>query len=138
MKKLIIPFVLCVGIAFTSCERVEEFNLSVVSVWINPQYNNDSIITFERSNKFPENDYGIEMKANGILKERKNIGWCGTPPVAYGDYNGTWNIKDSIIYIKAPFWGGEETKEWKIISINDEKLIVKQLKMEYKYTNYTR
>ncbi|VBB48619.1 conserved hypothetical protein [uncultured Paludibacter sp.] len=130
MKKRIIPFILLVFTAIISCGNQDEVNLSVVSVWVNPQYN-DSIITFKRSTQLPEKDYGIDIKTNGVLKERKIIGWCGTPPVAYGDYDGTWIMEDSVLYIKAFFWGGEETKEWKIISINEKTLKVKQLKVEY-------
>lgn len=73
MKKQITPILFLIFFALVSCEKVEIFNSSIIGVWTNPQYN-DSIIVYERTNVLPDNDYGLEIKADGTLKERKNIG----------------------------------------------------------------
>lgn len=135
MKKLFFPILFISVFAFISCEKVEVFNTSVVGVWTNPQYN-DSIIVYERSNILPENEYGLEIKADGTIIERKNAGWCGTPPIAYDDFTGKWTGNDSIINIEVMFWGGTEKLKWKIVSFDDNKLTVKQLKSEYIYKGF--
>lgn len=132
MKNQIIFLSLFSIIAFTSCEKTDVFNTSIVGVWTNPQYN-DSIIVYQRTDVLPTNNYGLEINADGTLKERKNIGWCATPPIAYGDYDGKWSGGDSVIKIQVAFWGGTENLTWKIISFDDNTLTVKQLKSEYTY-----
>ena len=54
-----------------------------------------------------ENQYGFVIRPNGGFVERKNVGFCGTPPISYGDFQGTWNlIEDSKLAISVDFWGG--------------------------------
>lgn len=67
--------------------------------------------------------------------ERKNAGWCGTPPIAYADFNGSWAKNDSLIDITVDYWGGVANYHWKIISIDNNNLILCKLKEEY-HSNY--
>jgi hypothetical protein len=98
--------------------------------WINPQYS-DSLITLESSPNLVDTVYGISFKSNGKLVERKNIGWCGTPPISYGNYEGNWSEKDSVVNIEVGFWGGTVALQWEIVSIDNKHLTVQQMSVEY-------
>ena len=98
-------------------------NSPIIGSWVNVSYDNN-LITLEKSNNLKSNDYGITFKGNGSLVERKNSGWCGTPPVSYSDFDGAWRIKGSLIQISVGYWGGQTEYKWKIVSIDNKKLVI--------------
>lgn len=102
----------------------------LIGTWVNPQYS-ETQITYDRSAELPENNYGLKFQSEGNLIERKNIGWCGTPPISYGDYEGNWTANDSIVNIEVDYWGGEAKLTWKILSISNNQLTVQILDEEY-------
>jgi hypothetical protein len=131
MNKLSILFCVLILGFFSSCEKESNNSTNNNSVilgnWINPSYN-DSLIIFDKSSNLKNNDYGIAFNDNGLLVERKNSGWCATPPIAYSDFNGTWTIKDSVIQISVDYWGGKADYIWKLVSIDNNKLkIIRRL-----------
>ena len=62
--------------------------------------------------------------------ERKNIGWCGTPPITYGNYDGNWQEQESILNINTSYWGGSASYQWGVISDNNQ-LVVLRITEEY-------
>ena len=66
-----------------------------------------------------KNAYGFGFKTGHSFVERKNEGWCGTPPVTLKDFQGTWAKHDSLIDINVPYWGGTAHYQWKIISLDN-------------------
>jgi hypothetical protein len=128
MKKYL--FLLIVPIVFFSCDPHEvvspENTNELLGVWINPQYNNDGLMTLDKADEFVDG-YGIAFHENGTLTERKNVGWCGTPPITYGDFAGSWEEADDIIDMVVDFWGGENEITWKIIFVDDQTLIIEVL-----------
>lgn len=121
-----------------ACDKKDELNLfdseDLYGYWINP-VSIDSISTFERVNSLKDNDYGIAFKSGYVFIERKNSGWCGTPPISYADYGGTWSQTDSIVNITVGYWGGSADYQWKIISIDKNELKISRLKEEYHIEN---
>jgi hypothetical protein len=93
----------------------------LIGSWFNPQYN-DSIVIFERSEGLVDNDYSFSFHEDHTFIERKNAGWCGTPPISYADFNGTWTRNDSIVTITVGYWGGMAEYIWKIVVIDEAKL----------------
>ena len=120
-------------ILFYNCEKEDnnpEYSTTdILGTWINPEYS-DSVITFERTADLVENDYGIKFNNDYSLIERKNSGWCGTPPISYADFDGSWSETDSTITFTVDFWGGIVEETWLIQEVNSEQLIVKSLKWE--------
>lgn len=118
----------------TSCQKesitVKPESTDLIGTWINPQYS-ETEITFDRSTDLPEKNYGINLMSEGKLIERKNIGWCGTPPISYSDYEGNWSENDSIIQINVGYWGGEAKLMWKVLSIDNSHLSVHILSEDY-------
>jgi hypothetical protein len=127
---LLLPWFACEKSVITDNEVVSIETNNLIGSWIHPQYN-DSTITFEKSDKLAEQEYGFSLEAENKFLERKNIGWCGTPPVSYGDYEGTWTMKDSILDITVPYWGGTEDYKWKIMSMDQRHLTLFTVAVQY-------
>lgn len=123
-KLTIVAILLC---TLLSCDKentpADKSGLDVTGYWINPDYSANQI-TYTKTYALQENEYGLSLKADQSLIERKNAGWCGTPPITYGDFEGSWSQNDSTIYIKVGYWGGKEQREWKLKSIDSKKLTI--------------
>jgi len=139
MKKIRILFlVILFPLAWFACEKnIVTVNEGagidtgkLIGNWTHPQYN-DSTITYEKSTKLPDNEYGFSFKTDNIFLEHKNTGWCGTPPVAYGDYEGTWTKNDSILDVSVGYWGGTEDFKCKIMSVDQHHLTLFTVAVEY-------
>ncbi len=118
---------------FMACERKEPANIDIdsqalIGFW-DDRTGNDTV-TYKRADKLPDNNFGFEFKTNGVFVERKNSGWCGTPPITYSDYEGKWTLKNSTIKITTVYWGGLIDYEWKILSVNEKFLKILILKQE--------
>lgn len=127
--------ILIVLAALISCtkETTNELDAKsslVVGKWENPSYKNDTII-FTKAQEKKEYEYLIQFKTDGSLVERKNAGWCGTPPIAYADYDGNWEMKDSIIKVLVGYWGGQAKYEWKLLSVDQNQLKILNIKTEF-------
>ena len=82
-------------------------------------------MTFKKRFKFKRKEFGYQFKKDGKLIKRQSVGWCGTPPIKLGNYNGTWvMINDSILNMKYHYWGGIKEEKWKVIYSNKKELKV--------------
>jgi hypothetical protein len=83
--------ILLFAFSIIACEKNNEneaaINDQLIGSWFNPQYN-DSIVTFERSEGSIDNEYGFTFNEDNTFIESKNVGWCGTPPISYADFDG--------------------------------------------------
>jgi len=122
----------------TGCQE-QNLNLegfeNIIGCWTNPMYANNvdgkSIVFYERTNALPDNSGGIEFLKNGTLLERKNAGWCGTPPITYDNFSGKWEIQSNgEIKIKVAYWGGTEHRIWKIINVTNTTLNIEVVSWE--------
>jgi hypothetical protein len=79
---------------------------------------------YTRSQEFAST-FCYRFNSDGTLIERKNSGWCGTPPISYADYSGNWTIlNDTLIQISVGYWGGSEKYNLDIESISSDSLQV--------------
>jgi hypothetical protein len=124
MRKLL----LLVSIMFLagSCYK-DEINIDpdnlLTGTWIFDKYDEDAYI-FYRSTGFIDN-HCYKFNSDGTLTERKNSGWCGTPPVSYADYPGTWSFKsNNEIEINIGYWGGTINYKLNILHVNNDSLKV--------------
>jgi hypothetical protein len=126
--------ILLVFLALLACEENLDNhapdNDHLIGSWFNPQHN-DSIVTYQRSEGLVENEYGFSFNTDFSFVERKNAGWCGTPPISYADFDGTWSRNDSILEINVDFWGGTTDYTWKILSADEKSLIIVRIKEVY-------
>ena len=102
----------------------------LIGHWISPVYI-DTLVKYTRAESLNENDFGISFNPGNSLVERQNAGWCGTPPISFANYNGTWSKTGDIIDITVDFWGGKANHLWKVIAIDAKTLTIYTVKSEY-------
>lgn len=131
---LLLPFVA----VFLACSE-EEIEVpapaeAIIGYWVSPQYA-DTLYNYSRAAQLKDNDYGFAIQPDGSFIERANAGWCGTPPIAYADYKGTWSYTDSVLDISVGFWGGTVHYKWKLVSVDQNKLSYSKIDVEYQYVD---
>ena len=133
MKKLVI---LLFALLMIACEKelvdTEALgeNMGIIGTWIENGYVED-VTLLKREDKLDSSKYGFTMADNGSFVERKNAGWCGTPPITYENFEGSWvALSDSLIEITVDYWGGTMTYQMRIVSLDAE-----ELQIRYLYTN---
>jgi len=100
--------------------KIDPDNL-LIGVWNYAEYQQNTIV-FARQQAFTQNP-AYKFNADGTLTERKNAGWCGTPPVSYADYAGTWTIvNDTLLQINDGYWGGTTSYKLDIESVTRDSL----------------
>ncbi|MBK9718224.1 MAG: hypothetical protein IPO85_12060 [Saprospiraceae bacterium] len=121
-------------ILVSACEKNSDPSViapeKLVGSWINSSWS-ESNISFEKANGLKYQDYGFAFYSNHLFVERKNSGWCGTPPISYGNYVGTWIKKGSIINITVDYWGGIAEYQWELVSVDQNTLTIHVLKEVY-------
>jgi hypothetical protein len=123
MKKSLLPvlFLSILGFSCTKDEIKIDKNNLLIGVWDYSDYQNNAEI-YKRSLEFVDN-HCYRFNEDGTLIERKNAGWCGTPPVSYADYSGNWSvINDTLITINVGYWGGTTAYRLDIESVSKDDL----------------
>lgn len=110
MKKYFLSIVF-LFILFGACSKddiqIDPDNL-LIGIWNYSEYQENSLI-FTRNDQFIDN-HCYKFNIDGSMTERKNSGFCGTPPVTYADYPGSWTvINDTLVQITVGYWGGTTT-----------------------------
>ncbi len=108
----------------------------LIGSWVNPQAT-DSIICYERSESLNEQEYGFTFLSGNAFIERKNAGWCATPPIYYADFEGSWSRDESVLEIAVGYWGGMARYRWEIISVDNTTLKIIRAEQEYHRNIYS-
>ena len=102
-------------------------NAGIVGTWIDNGYDEDVTLLI-RADDFNQSKYGFTIHDDGVFIERKNSGWCGTPPISYDNFEGTWEaVSDSLLTITVGYWGGTMTYQIRIVSLDHENLGIRYL-----------
>ncbi|MCK5691485.1 MAG: hypothetical protein KAI08_01510 [Bacteroidales bacterium] len=105
-------------------------NVSIIGTWIEDGQKGDTLL-LQRSGAFDKEKYGFTINDDGSFIERKNSGWCGTPPIAYDNFEGSWEaVSDSLLNITVAFWGGMLTYQIRIVYLDAEELAIRYLYTE--------
>lgn len=130
MKKmnliLIIPFFLFSACLMDSDDSNETRNPELIGVWVTSSWEND-LVLYSRATRFKNDEGGYQFNVDGSLVDRKNAGWCGTPPISYENFTGTWEQNEDTILVKSGSWNGETSCKLVIISVDSHFLKVKML-----------
>ncbi len=95
--------------------------------WIFESYGEETRI-YQKTSQIPPDKGAYTFLKDGSLIVRQNVGWCGTPPITYGNYEGTWKMtSDSTLIIKYPFWGGTTQQQLQITSLDEHQLAFKTI-----------
>lgn len=135
MKNKLLILTFAVLLAY-SCNKEEQilFNaeMPLIGFWTSPSYHeSDSTWHFERVADFKSDDYGFKFDVGQKFIERKNSGWCGTPPIAYDNFEGNWTSNNSNLHIEVKYWGGNAVYDWEIVQVSQDKLIIRKLNETY-------
>jgi hypothetical protein len=125
MKKIILLTMFLCPVLF-SCHkdeiRIDPDNL-LVGVWNWKGYAGNAAV-YARQSEFSMAPC-FKFNDDGTLVERKNAGWCGTPPVIYADYEGNWTIlNDTLVSVSVGYWGGTTNYRIDIESVSKDSLKV--------------
>jgi len=102
-------------------------NSDIVGTWTEDEYKGDTLL-LNRSGKLAADRYGFTLEDDGTFIEHKNAGWCGTPPITYDNFDGTWEaVSDSLLNITVAYWGGVMTYQIRIVSVDGARLAIKYL-----------
>jgi hypothetical protein len=95
----------------------------------------EDMLLLERSSGLDPSKYGFTLRENGEFIERKNAGWCGTPPITYDNFEGTWvALSDSLLEITVGYWGGTMNYQIRIVSLEQDLLAIRYLYAEDRAT----
>ena len=101
-------------------QKIDPDNL-LIGVW-NYSASTDSVNIYVRSSEFSDTP-GYKFNSDGTLTERKNSSWCGTPPIIYADYSGSWSVEnDTLIKLTSGYWGGSMTCKLDLEMLNSKLL----------------
>ena len=127
---------LIVMVLMVSCEKdlmeLEALgsNAGIVGTWVENEYKGDTLF-LQRNGAFDKEKYGFTINEDGTFVEHKNAGWCGTPPITFDSFDGTWKaVSDSLIDITVAYWGGMMTYQIRIVSLDAEELAIRYLYTE--------
>ncbi|MDR1896559.1 MAG: hypothetical protein LBR10_07205 [Prevotellaceae bacterium] len=139
-KKIFITFLSVLALA--GCREDEAASPQIagklVGCWVLPQYedgtNGNTVISYQRADALNGNAEGIRFLNSSTLIERKNAGSCGTPPIFYDDFEGSYRwINERTVSIDVAFWGGMDKQTWNIISLTDTTLKIEILARDISY-----
>ncbi len=127
---------LIVVVMLVSCEKelmdLEALgsNVGIVGTWVENEYKGDTLF-LQRSGQMDIEKYGFTINDDGTFLEHKNAGFCGTPPISYDRFDGTWEaVSDSLLDITVAYWGGVMTYQMRIVSLDVEELAIRYLYTE--------
>jgi len=120
-------------IFLASCAEMDEVsemlgeNEEIVGTWVEESLE-DQVTTMKRAQNLAQDKYGFTIREDGTFIERKNAGWCGTPPISYDNFEGTWEaLSDSLLDITVGYWGGTITYQMRIVSLDNQYLRIRYL-----------
>ncbi len=125
-----IVLLISVFVVLISCKNTTSpaYSGNLNGTWVDSGYE-ENVRIFIKTHGLDENKYGFTFYGDGKLIERKNVGWCGTPPIAYANFEGNWDfVTSDSLAINVGYWGGKIAYKLKIVSIDES-----VLKIEYHY-----
>ncbi len=119
-KSSILFLVLCISMG--SCSK-NPVNNDYVGHWEITSYESNSEI-YERVDALPSDNYGFSIIKDGTFVENKNAGWCGTPPICYDRFGGSWeSVSENMLELNTSNWS--ETNiifNFEILSVSGDQM----------------
>ncbi len=114
-------FVASCGQPTDPIEDNHTFN-DLYGTWVWAGYEERTTI-LKKSSELNDNQYGLIIRPGGKLIERKNAGFCGTPPITYANYEGEWKaLSKNLLEIIVGYWGGTTSYQMEIVSLSSDEL----------------
>ena len=133
MKTILKTILFLVLVATIGCSPENEvipINASdkLIGHWVNPVYNsNGSEFQLTRASSLKDGEYGLSFLEKTQCVERSS-GWCGTPPLSFVDFQGTWTRTDTMVIMTIDNGiNGMQNIKWVIKTLNDKTLILERM-----------
>lgn len=98
----------------------------LIGHWINPVYTGTEL-QLTRASSLKDGEYGLSFLEKTQCVERSS-GWCGTPPLSFMDFQGTWTRTDSVLIMTIDNGiNGLQNIKWVIKTLNDKTLILERM-----------
>ena len=97
----------------------------LIGHWIIPVYT-DSELQLTRASSLKSNEYGLSFLEKTQCVERSS-GWCGTPPLSFMDFQGSWTRTDSILIVTIDNGLGMQNIKWIIKTLDDKTLVLERM-----------
>ena len=119
------PIILCFQLGcMEQATEPDTIAASIVGTWVH-QTAQDTVTIMQRASGLDSNNYGFIFNSDGTFVERKNSGWCGTPPITYANFSGQWKpVSRNAISINVGYWGGQTSYCLRVLSLNETDLRV--------------
>ena len=120
------PVLITLIVAFStaSCSKPNDPNGAndLNGTWVRVGYGESTTI-LRKSVELKANEYGFIIHSDGRFKERKNSGFCGTPPISYANFEGDWTLlSENQLDINVGYWGGNTSFKIEIILLSSNEL----------------
>jgi hypothetical protein len=131
MKKILKTVLLLLLVTSFGCSQENEtipINESnkLIGHWINPVYSG-SELQLTRANSLKNDEYGLSFLEKTQCVERSS-GWCGTPPITFFDFKGTWTRTDSVLIMTIDNGlSGMQNIKWLIKTLDNNTLIIERM-----------
>lgn len=113
-----------IGCSQNETIAIDESN-KLIGHWINPVYT-ETEIQLTRAGSLKSDAYGMSFIAESQCVERSS-GWCGTPPLTFSDFKGSWIRTDSVLIVSINNGIGLQDIKWKIKTLDDKTLIMERM-----------
>lgn len=122
---LFLLLVTTIGCSQNETIPINESN-KLIGHWINPVYTG-SELQLTRASSLKSDGYGLSFLEKTQCVERSS-GWCGTPPLTFMDFHGTYTNTDSIIVITIDNGiNGTQNIKWIIKTLDNKTLILERI-----------
>lgn len=129
MKTILKTILALVLVTIMGCSQNENIPIDesnkLIGHWINPVYT-ETEIQLTRASSLKSDEYGMSFLAESQYVERSS-GWCGTPPLTFSDFKGSWTRTDSIVVVTINNGIGLQDIKWKIKTLDDKTLIIERM-----------
>lgn len=128
MNKLV--SILLISVSFlilVSCSKTESrSNGLYVGSWELVGSETPNVSVYKRVENLPSENYGFTIESDFEYIENNNSGWCGTPPICFTRYNGTWEeIDTDLLNIEVESWQTENLRlSFELVSVDENNLKV--------------
>lgn len=120
IKSILILNIILPVIMFSGFLNPEPVKNDIQGIWVLDGYEDNQTI-YRKASAFKKDKPGFEFKSDGTMTKRQNVGWCGTPPVSYGNFDGKWEwTEDNNLRLEYEYWGGVDTIGFKVESIDNQ------------------
>jgi hypothetical protein len=121
---LFLLLVTTIGCSQNDTIPINESN-KLIGHWINPVYSG-SELKLTRASSLKDGEYGLSFLEKTQCLERSS-GWCGTPPLSFMDFQGSWTRTDSVLIMTIDNGLGMQNIKWVIKTLDDTTLILERM-----------